>query len=268
MPEYELPRPFQVRVARGSYPVIGAIVKFKIDGKKGKLREISGGTDNDELEVLTDNNGIATCYCSLKADAIIEAKLLEPNPPDQSSIWFNAKVSVAEEVAYAPSTACPQLRDARTVKDAIDGLCNTISERTSRVVWVHGSSLQVEKMTGEITVARENYATVVRIPRGSKARMHFSIPTIHSPGGIIPVAQEALIRLRASSLSVAVSVCDGEIPISNGVGIAISENWETKHIALSDRQITTGLGISIIAECTEGSGQIEISAAGCRILSD
>jgi hypothetical protein len=268
MPGYELPGPLRVRVSRGSYPVIGARVMFKIDGKKGKLREISGGTDKDELEVSTDENGIATCFCRLYKNAAIEARLLEPTPLDRSSIWFNANVRVAEEVAYAPSTACPQLSGVNNVKDAIDGLCKTISEITSRIVWVHGSSLQVEKMVGEIAVARENYATVVRVPKGSKARMHFSISTIQPPGGAFPVAQEALIRLKASSLSVAAYVYDGENPISDRAVIVISENWETKHIILPYKQITTGLGISIIAECTEGSGQIEFSAAGCILLSN
>jgi hypothetical protein len=266
MPGYELPGPLRVRATRGSYPVVGAIVKFKIEKEKGLLSARSGETGRDELNVSTDENGIASCFCSLKRDATIEASLQEPSLPDQSSIRFNANVSLAEEVAYAAPLAYPQLADIKTVKDALNKLCLRVASPLT--TWVHGNSLQVEKMAGEITVARENYATVVRIPKGSKARMHFSIPTIQSPSGAIPVVQEAMIHLKASSLSVAAYVYDGENPISDKAEIVISQNWETKKITLPDKQITTGLGISIIAECNEGSGQIELSAAGCKILSN
>ncbi len=274
MPGLELASPLQVRVARGSYPVNGASVKFKIESENGLLRD-SKGVTGYELSVLTDENGIAACFCILYKSARIEARLWQPAPPDQSLIWFNASLSTAEEVAYVPPAACPQLKDVRTVQAAIDGLCKTLSERTSRVVWVHGNSLQVEKMAGEITVVRENYATAVRMTGGSKAGMHFSIPTIQSPGGIPPLAQGSLVRLRASSdsaaafsLSIAVSIYDGEISISDGNRIGISGTWETKEIDFPDKEIKTGLGISIYAECTAGSGKIELSAAGCRILSD
>ena len=127
MPGNELPGPFRVRVARGSYPIEGAIVKFKIeDGEKGTLRNEKGET-GPELDIPTSPEGIATCFCTLKADATIEAKLIKPTPTDQSPIWFNANVSVAEQVAYVSPKECLQLDDAKTVRDAIDGLCRQVS---------------------------------------------------------------------------------------------------------------------------------------------
>jgi len=272
MPGSELAGRLLVRVSRGSYPVNGASVIFRVDPDKGLLRD-SGGSTGSMLTVSTDENGIAVCFCKLYKNASIEARLLQPTPPDQSYIRFNARISTADEVAYAPQTACTQLRDVTTVQGAIDGLCRSISERTSRFVWVHGSSLQVEKTAGEISIVRENYATVVKLTNGSKARMHLSIPTIHSPGGEMPVAQEAFVRLRAVytaafAFSIALSVYDGERPISESNTLDISRTWNTINKLLPDIQFSTGLGISIIVECTEGSGQIELSAAGCKILSN
>jgi len=129
IPGNELPAPFQVRVARGSYPVKGAPVKFRIEEKKGTLRDANNNT-GQELKILTDAEGIADCYCTLNKDlkenVRIEAKLNTPIPIGQSPIWFNANVSIAEQVAYYPKE-CSQLTGASTVKEAIDGLCNQVS---------------------------------------------------------------------------------------------------------------------------------------------
>jgi hypothetical protein len=278
MPGKELPEPFRVRVSRGENPVEGAKVSFMIMEGQGVL--------NPTGFVLTGKDGIAQCAFKF-ADSLdiqcirVRAELIDVIYPDTTgtdshpSIIFNANASVAKEVFCVPPTECSQLKDVRTVQDAIDGLCKTISERTSRIVWVHGNSLQVEKMAGDISVVRENYATAVRMTSGSKAGMHFSIPINQSPGSILPVAQESLVRLRASSdsaaafsLSIAVSIYDGEITISDNNKIGISGTWETKEIDFPDKKVNTGIGISIYAECTAGSGKIELSAAGCRILSD
>lgn len=121
----ELPIPFRVRVTRGSYPVEPAWVKFAIAAGKGSLRDVKGNTGL-ELEISTDPEGIATCYCTPEANVRIEAKLIKPTPIDQSPIWFNANVSVAEQVGYDPKE-CSQLKGASTVKEAIDGLCRQVT---------------------------------------------------------------------------------------------------------------------------------------------
>lgn len=273
MPGLELAGQLLVRVARGSYPVVGASVIFRVESDKGLLRDTDGRTGN-ELIVSAGDWGIASCFCKLYKSARIEAKLLQPAIPYVSPIWFNASVSTADKVAYTPPTGCPQLKDVSTVQGAIDGLCRTVPERTSRFVWVHGNSLQVETMAGEISIFRENYATVVKLTEGSKARMHLSIPHIHSPGVELPVVQAAFVRLRAVPdaqfvVSIAGSVYDGEKPISERNALDISGSWDTQYLQnFPIVRFSTGLGISIIAECTLGSGKIELSAAGCNILSD
>lgn len=125
IPGNELPVPFRVRVTRGSSPVKLALVKFAIAAGKGILRDVEGN-NGLELEISTDLEGIATCYCTLATNVTIEARLIEPTHINQSTIWFNANVSIAEQVAYDPK-ACSQLKGASTVKEAIDGLCKQVS---------------------------------------------------------------------------------------------------------------------------------------------
>lgn len=127
LPGNKLPGPFRVRVTRGSQPVVGAVVNFRIDSGKGMLESDKAGTD---LDIETDAAGIAACYCILYENATIEAKLVKPAPtsPDKSrTIWFNANVSVAEQVAYSPPENCRQLAGTKTVKAAIDDLCRQFS---------------------------------------------------------------------------------------------------------------------------------------------
>lgn len=122
----KLAEPFRVRVARGSYPVKNAVVNFKIDSGKGLLESDKVGTD---LDIETDPNGIAACYCTPKENATIRAILKKPDPPSADTapvIWFNADVIIAEQVAYDPKE-CSPLKGAMTVKDAIDGLCHQVS---------------------------------------------------------------------------------------------------------------------------------------------
>ncbi|MDD4652761.1 MAG: DUF6519 domain-containing protein [Methanothrix sp.] len=277
MPGKELPAPFMVRVSRGDHPVEGAEIAFVVLKGQGVLSP-SGS-------VFTGKDGIAQCVWKF-ADRLddlslkVSAELIDVAYPDAAgalshpSIIFNARVRVAEEVIYAPPTECPQLKDVNTVQGAIDGLCRKISERTFRFVWVHGNSLQVETTAGEISIFRENNATVVKLKEGSKARMHFSIPHIHSPRVELPAVQEAFVRLRSVPaagfvVSIAGSVYDGEKPISEGNALKISGSWDTQYLQeFPSVKFSTALGISIIAECTVGSGQIELSAAGCKILSD
>jgi hypothetical protein len=265
MPGIELPGPLRVRVARGSYPVTGAKVKFKIDPEKGELRTTSGGAGEAELEVSTDEDGIATCFCRLDKNAAIEAKLMEPTPTDQSTIRFYANVSVAGRVAYDPAS-CPNLGRARTVQAAIDGLCRLIPAETARTVWVHGNSLQIYNLEGDLSVKRQGSGAVVSGVKGSKALIHLSIPTTQAPANDMPIAHEVLIRLKSSSKSVirAASVYDGETMIFEAVELEAPTSWETIRIGPIDKPISTGVGISIQIEVDERVSQIEFSAAGCQ----
>ena len=264
MPGQQLASSLQVGVSNGLGSVPGQSIKFEIEDGNGTL--------SPAQPVKTDLHGVAKCDWTLGSSGTQRAKatlLDESSNPVGLPIYFNANVSVASQVAYIPPEECSQLGGSKTVKDAIDNLCKILSVKKSRIVWVHGNSLQVEILKGKITVKRDNTGTVVEVTKKSKANIHFSIPTTQSLNGDLPVAQEALIRFKASSVSIAVSIYDGETEIFVGdAEIPTSKDWETKHIVLSDNQISTGLGISILVEGIDEISQIEVSAAGCKLLSN
>lgn len=146
MPGNPLPRPLQVAVSNGKFPIQGARVRFRIISGSGYLSSTSGS--DSEQTVLTDEQGIAACSWSLgdpgdgngggyddgggydgdSTDTpVVEAVLLEAgdlviHPP----IRFNANFSVASNVAYDPSN-CSRLQQASasTVQQAIDALCRS-----------------------------------------------------------------------------------------------------------------------------------------------
>jgi hypothetical protein len=127
MPGGELPQPLQVGVSNGQWPVIGAKVRFKIvkdNGMGGQLK--IGNTATRVAIVETDASGIASCAWILENETLsqrVEASLLDTGGAQMhSSIFFNANLSVASQVYYDPQ-ACPNLKNVRTVKEAIDLLC-------------------------------------------------------------------------------------------------------------------------------------------------
>lgn len=147
MPGEALPRPLQVGVANGRWPVAGARVGFQImvDGGNGTLE--AGGLAGQRLIVATDPDGVAECRWRLDAttqNQRVEATLLidtdsavplpmappsnGPGETVQLPIHFNANLSVASEVAY-DSSECRHLAEAPTVQDAIDRLCGNIALR-------------------------------------------------------------------------------------------------------------------------------------------
>ncbi|HPR65524.1 MAG TPA: DUF6519 domain-containing protein [Methanothrix sp.] len=276
MPGMELPAPLMSRVFLGGYPLKKAKVKFEIVKGHGKIKE---KPDDDYVDgpiiVATDNDGIATCFWKFGDDQPkdgpiwieqVKATLQNPGQEHSPSVLFSASASIAGQVAYDPAS-CQHLSRARTVQAAIDGLCRIIPVETSRVVWVHGNSLQIEIMSEGISVTRESRATLVRGPKGSKALIHFSIPTTAAlDESSFTQAGQAFIRLKSSDKDVirAVSIYDGEEQIFENDEIEAPENWETIQIGSVGKPISTGLGISILIECTGRISQIEFSAAGCQ----
>jgi hypothetical protein len=276
MPGYELPGPLRVRVARGSYPVVGAIVKFKIEKEKGLLSARSGETGRDELNVSTDENGIASCFCSLKKDAKIEASLQEPSLPDQSSIRFNAKLSLAEDVAYAAPIACSQLEDVKTVRDALNKLC--LRAATPLTTWVHGNSLHLQKIeesaVGDISLRYDDLqVAVVSGKTGSKAKIFFSIPvTYNFENPIRSQVLEAFLRAKINGkISISeIFINDGESVILNlkAPAILIKEDWNTILLSSIGKDISWGIGITLVVDFTtsgDKASEILFSAAGCKI---
>jgi hypothetical protein len=122
MPGQMLPRPLQVGVAHGQWPVAGAQVRFSITAGTGTLTV--GNTTGSTLIAQTGADGIAECAWQLDGTTPsqqVEVSLIDaPNSP----IRFNANLSRAAAVAYDPS-ACPDLAAAgvNTVQLAIDALC-------------------------------------------------------------------------------------------------------------------------------------------------
>lgn len=116
-----LPQPLQVRVANGQWPYAGATVRFTIaeqgqgggDNEDGGSLLASEDADPDPenlwtLEVSTDTEGLAQCWWlprSIGWSQRVEAVLVEPRQIAGRSeangpVFFNARLSVAEEVTY------------------------------------------------------------------------------------------------------------------------------------------------------------------------
>lgn len=168
MPGYELQGPLQARVNRGSLPLKDAVVRFKIvDGKAllGETRGVSGprGVSDSELNISTDDKGMAECFCILYENVTVEAALIKPESSDKAPIRFSATASVAAEVAYTPPKECPRLSGVNNVQGAIDLLCRIDGiepgihiERVSLMgddnPLLNGQRLKVEKFIAGLSV--------------------------------------------------------------------------------------------------------------------
>gem|GEM_PF-629639 len=119
MPGNNLPEPVQVGVSNGRWPVNGVRVKFEISeggGSLGSTNTIAAGNFSQEVSTV---NGVATCYWKLgDMDADnpvppkqqVKATLRDANDnPVHLPIFFNANLGVASEVAYKPTSKCPEL---------------------------------------------------------------------------------------------------------------------------------------------------------------
>jgi hypothetical protein len=143
MPGRPVPRPVQVGVANGQWPVQGARVRFEVAGGNGRLGAAgaspctnfaAGGSSSVDVETGAD--GIAGCCWRLDGVTLsqqVEATVQEidgkpmvdaTGNPLITPIRFNANLSVAGQVAYDPAL-CPNLSGVTTVKEAIDVLCRT-----------------------------------------------------------------------------------------------------------------------------------------------
>ena len=134
MPGATLPRPLQVGVNNGQWPVAGARVRFTVVGGSGALKDtiaddcssVGGGATTVSVE--TDANGVAACCWTLDAvshSQRVEATLLDIDGRTMSgltALQFNASTSIASQVTYDPSD-CSNLKKATTVQEAIDILC-------------------------------------------------------------------------------------------------------------------------------------------------
>ena len=120
MPGAELPRPLQVRVANGRWPVEEARVRFQT--RTGTLQNV-----DITFETTTGPDGVAESSWRLGSDPEesqeVEAYLLDRDgEPVEPPVRFGANLSVASRVAYDPAN-CELLAETRTVQEAIDRLC-------------------------------------------------------------------------------------------------------------------------------------------------
>jgi hypothetical protein len=132
MPKVQLPRPIEVRVANGQFPVIGAKVTFEILTTGGSLS--GDGQTGTKVTVTTKAaDGIAGCLWTPNdtpegQGQQVEARLLDAagrTIPGQV-VRFNADLSIASEVSYDPGS-CANLKGATTVQIALDRLSHVIS---------------------------------------------------------------------------------------------------------------------------------------------
>jgi hypothetical protein len=91
LPGQVLPKPIQVGVANGKRPVAGASVRFHVSGGNGSLS--AGTSSGNDLNVLTDSLGVASCVWTL--DGANQSQQVEAMLADGSHlpVRFNASLT-------------------------------------------------------------------------------------------------------------------------------------------------------------------------------
>ncbi len=134
LPGAALGQPLQVAVTNGQQPVNNARVRFRLvpQTAAGQLTGTSGTARS--VDVTAGVNGVYSCTWQLGPtvqNQRVEAFLVEidgkpfvdaAGEPELPRVFFNANLSRASHVAYAPG-ACADLAQARTVQEALDILC-------------------------------------------------------------------------------------------------------------------------------------------------
>jgi len=134
LPGAVLGQPLQVAVMNGQQPVNNARVRFRLvpANAAGQLTGASGA--GKSVDVTAGVKGIYSCTWQLGPtvqNQRVEAFLVEidgkpfvdgTGEPELPRVFFNANLSRASQVAYAPG-ACADLAQARTVQEALDILC-------------------------------------------------------------------------------------------------------------------------------------------------
>ncbi len=115
-----LAHPLSVGVARGSEPIEGEEVRFRILSGNGRFAD---GSTERVVRTLADGRAeIAWQLDSTTLHQRVEARLLSGGDPDHLAVTFSARLSRAAEVSFDPAN-CPPLAGDRTVQKAIERLC-------------------------------------------------------------------------------------------------------------------------------------------------
>lgn len=134
LPGAVLGQPLQVAVTNGQQPVNNARVRFRLvpQTAAGQLTGASG--TGKSVDVTAGVDGVYSCTWQpgpTVQHQRVEAFLVEidgkpfvdaAGEPELPRVFFNANLSRASHVAYAPG-ACADLAQARTVQEALDILC-------------------------------------------------------------------------------------------------------------------------------------------------
>jgi hypothetical protein len=121
-----LPQLLKVGISNGQHPVVNVLVRFKIKIGNGNVQ------GNNEIIISTGIDGIASCEWNL--DSLTQSQQVEANLVDVNEnqihlpVIFTANLSNAANVSYNPGK-CDNLKEAKTVQDAIDILCRMTGGR-------------------------------------------------------------------------------------------------------------------------------------------
>ncbi|HEX6747297.1 MAG TPA: DUF6519 domain-containing protein [Longimicrobium sp.] len=146
LPAATLPQPLRVSVANACGAVQGATVTFNVESG-GRVAATSAGVPagNTTVSINTDANGIAEAFWrpaddaarrSQQANAVLASAPPGSNLPlgSPTTVRFNARVLVAGDVGYAPSSNCNLPASVNTVQAALDQICSGLGAPTQRVV--------------------------------------------------------------------------------------------------------------------------------------
>ncbi|MGH9509433.1 MAG: DUF6519 domain-containing protein, partial [Terriglobales bacterium] len=129
--DMKLPKPFQVRVANGEWPVVGACVQFTlVDGdgtlEVGSTPQVSMSGDMKTLVSSSAADGVVECFLNLgtthryRVQAVLLDAARQPLP--SQVVRFNANLSIASQVAYNPAE-CWKDSGPHDVQRALDHFC-------------------------------------------------------------------------------------------------------------------------------------------------
>jgi hypothetical protein len=132
----ELPATLDVGVAKGEWPVEGAVVRFRITRGAGELVDpANAASTTSAAEIQTGPGGVARCRWRLQApppdqadDNLhqVQAELVVDSGVKHLPITFSARRTLARDVAYDPG-ACPGLSGANNVQAALDAVARAPS---------------------------------------------------------------------------------------------------------------------------------------------
>ena len=102
LPGQPLPKPIQVGVANGKWPVVGATVRFHVTGGNGSLT--AGATSGVDINVVTDAQGVASCVWTL--DGANQSQQVEAMLADGSHLPVRFNAALSQAGGIEPGVLC------------------------------------------------------------------------------------------------------------------------------------------------------------------